>query len=1324
MAYFSKELPCQQNGTLGPLTFRSWYEKKKGSQPVRLEDGAAELIPGSGWDKEQVGIKYELGPDKTRLYVTVSLANISLSHYLNVIWKQRPIKLKVILFPVMPAVGNRPVFGPAEPVVNEVDVTIPETQPDIDLDVQWTKLTEKSGYRIKVVASANLPPYISKADKAGVIRNLEIKWEYNKKNVTIIEEGVSYSDSGVTHTFIATPDKKAKPATATVVSSLALGDLLLRKEKPIQFEPTTQYLLNLSTNTVTLELPQVCYDRGAMYLDPKNDVLGRTTGSFEAWIYDVSSGKKVLVHEGKISVKVSDEVDKILMVDPKQNFWDEAHLECTLTSRGITDTHSVSLPVSAKVGDHAIPEKPIVTVFLNAPQRPVILYIEKYGFCPYEINISLKYPSLAKEILSTGGILEIPSIQGKCTLKYSNNEGEKEESFSHHILYANAYLDIYRDLVHLNSEKGYKSSQEEEEITIAVGNQTNPLRLPENITLELDEPFKAKLISLRQELNNYPSKSGSVSLDDLLGQYTEEYLRLFATEKDSNLRGGLAKTYVQRVANTWAFFRLGINVYPLLGRTEEITGKTIQRASENFLNFYLQVLMCLAPRISERITGYNAPKNADEIARDAKDIVDKEMRDEWHTIMVWFEGFKKNYDEQAKALFLDIQKTTGEVVSAFSDVDAQFYKIIDLIKKSVGTSEAAKDIEQGLARISSNYPKKVLPQDLTKIALSTNPAEGEVKEWLKSFSGEMQKHVTESTPVVLELDVFFESLTEIPAPEKQKIRRIFNSFAEKSIGIDMIQLEEKIFRDIVQLKKIEAMNKAVFAHIDTLALELDLDPLNSAPLKNILETIRLQVDQMKLDKQNWESLANFRNIFQSRLHMLYTIDSQTPKLYHYSESAKKALENTIHELNEVELDKAFAKLLEDGIQSFAEELLQSQPTAEIYNSIVDSQKVHNPPFVFLDGWGGPTYREYWMVPGAVQGFPPVSSARDVDWEKDKPWRDMHNFFQARQDGGNICLSAIESIFRMLNQACINWAFYWNDLTKVKKEVISELFNKETYEKVKKQYGQWGVSDYYFGVGSKYIQLAEQGANLQNINIIPLIPPRHEDLHKRQDKEIKKRILDEMIKPSQDERVNIINSIFYEAAKGALAPGSLTTAPEGITSRDLGKLNEFLNAISSSVQGFEQAYDRLEYYKKMPFLERQYTYFTNGLGEALAGKTSADDDQLIEWITYWGTWGFVIGSLVFPAVGWVSWSRMAAVSAGKELFGDVGLAYFQAGPIAHAELETVSGMYRDLLILFGIAYMGFFVEKVDFDQILKLETYDPSFRSTLSPDGLRRPGYEY
>lgn len=1324
MAHFSKELPRQQNGSLGPVTFRSWYEKKKGSPPVPLEDGAVELIPGNGWDKEQVGIKYELGPEKTGLYVTVSLANISLSHYVNVILKQRPIQLKVILFPVMPAVGNRPVFGPAEPVVDEVDVTIPALpQPDIDLDMQCTDVTSKKEYRIQVVATANLPPYISQADRAKVLRSLTIEVK-KENNVTVKKEGVSYSDSGVTHTLIATPVKKTKPATATVVSSLSVADLDLMKEKEIQFQPGLKYLLNLSTNTVTLELPEQSWEHGHHKVNDMDDGPGRTEGSFEAWVYEVSSGKKYQADEGILFVQVADDVEKILKVHPKKGIW--GHLECKLTSRGITDTHSVPLIVSAKVGDYTIPEKPTVTVFLNSPQQHVTLTIEKRGFSPCEINISKEYPSLAKEILSKGGVLEIPSIQGKCTLTYPDDGGEKEKTFTHQVWYTRATLSISKDYSNYSSDI-FQSNQDEESVTISIRDQNNPLKLLDGITLDLDESFKAKLVSLKQELNTYPSKSGSFSWDDMFFQYTEEFLRLFATEKNAKLEAGLADTYAQRVANTWAFIRLGNNVHPLIGRTEEITGKTIQRASENFLNFYLQVLMCLAPRISERITGYNAPKNADDIAREAKDIVDKEMRDEWHTIMVWFEGFKKNYDDQAKALFLEIQETTGKVISALTDTDTQFFKIIDLIKKSVSTTGAATDIEQGLARISSKYPKNVPHPDLTQISLSSSPADKELKEWLQPYCDTMQKHVTESIPVVQELDVFFETIQrieKIPVLDKQKIRGSINSFAEKCAGIDMIQLEEKILGDIVQLKKIEAMNKAVFAHIDTLAQELDLDPLNSAQLKNILETIRLQVDQTLLDKQNWESVANLRNVFESRLNMLNAIDTQTQGMRHYSDSAKRALENAILELNEVELDKAFAKVLEDGIQSFTEELLKSQPTAELYNSIVDSQRVHNPPFVFLDGWGGPTYREYWTVPGAIQGFPPVSSARDVNWEKDKPWRDMNNFFRARQDGGSICLSAIESIFRMINQACINWRLYWETWKGPQTEVISELFNKETYEKVKGQYGQWGVSEYYFGMGSNYFLLAEQGETLQKIDIIPLIPPRHEDIHKRQDEDTKKRILEQMMKPSQEERVNIINSIFYEAAKGALAPGTLSTAPEGITSADLGKLNESLNVISGSVQGFEQAYDRLEYYKQLPFLERQYTYFTNGLGEALAGTTSADADQLIEWISYWGTWGFVIGSFVFPAYKVVSWTTMATVSAGKELFGDVGLAYFQAGPLAHAELETVSGMYRDLLILFGIAYIGFFVEKVEFGQILKLETFDPNYRSTLGPDGLRRSGYYY
>jgi hypothetical protein len=298
---------------------------------------------------------------------------------------------------------------------------------------------------------------------------------------------------------------------------------------------------------------------------------------------------------------------------------------------------------------------------------------------------------------------------------------------------------------------------------------------------------------------------------------------------------------------------------------------------------------------------------------------------------------------------------------------------------------------------------------------------------------------------------------------------------------------------------------------------------------------------------------------------------------------------------------------------------------------------------------------------------------------------------------------------MLNQSCINWTLYW----KVKKdtEFTSVTFNQESYQRAKKHYEQWGVGKYYFGMGSKYFQLAELGSILQGIDIIPDLQQGHHEVTKKQIAH------DEKIKTCQEKRAETIHNIFYEAAKGALAPATLSKAPEGITSDDLGILLHKFDKISETVLGFEQAYDRIEYYKKLPFWERQYTYLTQGLGESLAGTTSADVDQLVEWISYWGTWGFVIGSLAFPAVGWISVTTMATAAAGKEVLFDVGLAYFQAAPLAFAELETVSGMYRDLLILYGIAYIGFYVEKVALNLLENETSRDALDNWTIRTDGL-------
>ncbi len=333
MGSFSKEIPLNPDSSLGPVTIGSKIIVERGREPLPLEGGDVELVPGGGWDPGTLTIANELNPARTKLNIHVSLAKvISLSHYIGVILKKKPIKLKVTLFPRMliPGMGV-PVNIPAAPVTDQVDVTLPAMkQPEIELDAIFTGKATDGSYNLLVTATLDLPPYISQAEKDSVIRSITIDIK-DKKNVSI-EKGAENQD-GKTKSLklIALPDFKSKDGTAriTVKAMVNLAGLRSNKTKQVTFEIGKKFILNVH---------------------PANlDITRKKPGSFTAQVLEeVPDGQKVLLTDARLRVECDSDV---VAVAPAKG---EGNVIFVVSQVKISGTKKISLLVHAIAGNDSV----------------------------------------------------------------------------------------------------------------------------------------------------------------------------------------------------------------------------------------------------------------------------------------------------------------------------------------------------------------------------------------------------------------------------------------------------------------------------------------------------------------------------------------------------------------------------------------------------------------------------------------------------------------------------------------------------------------------------------------------------------------------------------------------------------------------------------------------------------------------------------------------------------------------------------------------------------------------------------------------------------
>ena len=60
MGSFSKQIPLNSDSSLGPVTIGSKIMVERGKDPLPLEGGNVDLVPGSGWDGSTVSISKEM----------------------------------------------------------------------------------------------------------------------------------------------------------------------------------------------------------------------------------------------------------------------------------------------------------------------------------------------------------------------------------------------------------------------------------------------------------------------------------------------------------------------------------------------------------------------------------------------------------------------------------------------------------------------------------------------------------------------------------------------------------------------------------------------------------------------------------------------------------------------------------------------------------------------------------------------------------------------------------------------------------------------------------------------------------------------------------------------------------------------------------------------------------------------------------------------------------------------------------------------------------------------------------------------------------------
>jgi len=331
MARFSKEIPLNPDSSLGPVTIGSKITVERGSAPLPLERGIVELIPGGGWDAETVRITDRMDPGGTRLNILVEvLDGISLSHYVNVILKKVPIRLKVTLFPKIgiPGMGI-PVSVSAAPVTDDVEVTLPEIpQPSINLDAEFIGRMQDGTSRIRAMATLQLPPYINRTEKDSALQMLSLV-AVDGKNARVQQGELVPVINGKSCMLDIVPTDPGKPGKVTIISDVSLSGLRIYAERVMSCEVGRTFILNIDPIML--------------------DVTMKKAGSFTVQVLEeLPDGRTELLPGASIWIKGDTD---LIAVSPMDGW---GRLACTVTQNKVTSIKSVDLTVTATVEQDSV----------------------------------------------------------------------------------------------------------------------------------------------------------------------------------------------------------------------------------------------------------------------------------------------------------------------------------------------------------------------------------------------------------------------------------------------------------------------------------------------------------------------------------------------------------------------------------------------------------------------------------------------------------------------------------------------------------------------------------------------------------------------------------------------------------------------------------------------------------------------------------------------------------------------------------------------------------------------------------------------------------
>lgn len=931
---------------------------------------------------------------------------------------------------------------------------------------------------------------------------------------------------------------------------------------------------------------------------------------------------------------------------------------------------SISPPISLKneaetVGSFSVwAEKPLQGLqkvvipiqVLKAKPPKVELIVTKRGFAPVTLDITEKSPALAAALGSEGGIIKIPKIQGILELE--------DISLKEDIEYATGVLRI--------GENEYSSAPDEKSLQIIVKKEgtTHPYEDKVLLTFD-DQEIKSKLVGIQQDLKNFPLEATARDFTPQLKAYSGKCLELFAKERntlleDQDSKPGLASVYAGRIGKTWAFIRFAKEIHPLLGRTEKLTQQSFSRATENLVDLFIQVALAVTPWVYEKIgqsQGSTAP-SLDELRLGAKETVKNGLKEQ-------FKSDKKIIRDVIDRLFNKLMEDfsvfhgcIGEIDTISRESFAAISSHITKLKFTIKGWDLSPEAAQQIRHILDSFPSAPAHPFPTYIPASNTYeyCSTQLKSWSESYMQNQKNSMKTLSSLYMEF-------INTASPNSREIIKWTHL------------IEEELIKTSKPLRQISEIAKKIEAERTTNGilseLELLLKDLAEKPLQYRASLIGEKIDFIQKNAKN--SLNSIKNL---------EIYNQYLEIVHHHNEMLKGLKATLPK-EEVEELIAKAVIEEKEWNELKTNLIKisNDDLIDIIPDVAKSPEMNDLIRILKEVEARKEAHHFHRDEFGVEEYTPGGK---LDENSFKKLDEFKKYLQVTQAGAEVSSSFLEAMGKTMNTVTLNITksadTYLNTIS------YQSYFSDESVRKVREQLSKWNCTEDYFGMGSKYRQISDLTEKLYKKPLEPilskeLIPQKRDAITSDFEK--------------NEKRTDIISNVFHQAVIGSLEPATLIKAPD-VTSEDLGILRSHLNTISGNVLSFEQAFARAESLTQLPFYQRWYRYVTEDLGSAMEGGTSADVDQVIEWFAWVGSIVFMICSIILPIAKVVKAGTMAVMVAKKDLI-DIFTSAVRFITSCFSTMDGVSGYYRDLLVLFGITYIGFYEDEVVFESIMKKTT---------------------